>query len=195
MWIVTKKRLSFFLRWFVRYNTELYYMQAKMPELPERSDRHLARLLNDRRQESHMEILDATEDYRHLCSGCGRCCLERVERYTDFDQFIHEGIGEPLEHYDRTILRFPSMVLKSVKRALERSLGKDGKAQKPCRYLGESGCTIPQHKRPILCVSWFCPKYIFEMQPATLDSLEKPLHEILLIHRTISETVASKKVG
>ncbi|HEY3374803.1 MAG TPA: hypothetical protein VGK02_07055 [Candidatus Aquicultor sp.] len=190
---ISKKHILFFVRWFVRYNGRLYYLQAKMPELPDRPDRQLARSLDTKRKVAHSKIRDITGGYGSLCRSCGRCCLERIERYTDFDQFIHAGMGEPLDHYDRKILNLPVMLSNSVKRAFAHLRGSAQNSQKPCRYLGKSGCTLPHEKRPILCVSWFCPKYIFGMQPSSLDSLEEPLTEILSIHDEIAEAVTYKK--
>ncbi|MBS3910021.1 MAG: hypothetical protein KGZ93_10455 [Actinobacteria bacterium] len=189
---LTMKHLSFFLRRFLRYNVELFYLQSKMPKWSEHPDEQLAQSLNDRRLAAHREILDATRDHGHLCGSCGRCCLERVERHTDFDQFIHAGIGQPLHHFDKKILNLPLMITTSAKRTVQRMIGKDLAEPKPCRYLSKSGCTLTHQQRPMLCVSWFCPKYIFGMDPSSLDCLEKPLNEMRLIHHEIAKAVFSR---
>jgi Fe-S-cluster containining protein len=89
-------------------------------------------------------------------------------------------------------LNLPVMIAASFKRTVQRKIGKDIDQPKPCRYLSQSGCTLTHEQRPMLCVSWFCPKYIFGMNPSSLDCLERPLREISLIHHQIAEAVSSK---
>lgn len=190
---VTKQHFSFFFRWFLHYNANLVWLQVRMPRIPEQPDEHIARALDSRRMKAQLKIFDIAGGYGHVCSSCGRCCLAKVERYTGFDQFIHKGTGKPLRHFDSTILHLPWMIKNGIRNTMTRLLNHKGSYKESCRYLGESGCTLPLEKRPLLCTSWFCPKYIFAMHPASLDALSEQLVEIRSIHREIAKTVPPRK--
>jgi hypothetical protein len=189
----TVQHILFFFRWFLGYNASLVWLQAKTPELPEQPNKHVARALDIRRKKAQMQIFDIVDDYSYICGSCGRCCVAKVERYTAFDQFIHKGTGEPLHHYDSTILRLPWMIKNGLKNTASRLLNRKDSSKEFCRYLDESGCTLPLEKRPLLCASWFCPKYIFTMHPTSLNDLDKHLAEMKSIHYEIAHTISQKK--
>ncbi len=170
-------------------------MHAELPRGLESVARSCAEAesLDERRRKAQMDIFGLVEKYADLCAGCGRCCQERVDRYTIFDRFIHEPLSRRLESCGGQIYDPIWMLTSGIKRTLNRYYGL-GDQPPPCRYLSPGGCSIEKEMRPMLCTSWFCPKYIRKFTPEDIDKLEAPLSEIEAIHREIFLNLKGSKI-
>lgn len=181
------KRVRFFLRWYLVYNVRLIWYSANLPKGFEsaKANGPMAASLDRRRREAQKAIFDIIEKHSGLCGDCGRCCLEEVDRYTAFDNYIHSSLGVELSGFGNLIYDPIWMLSSGLKRALMRQLKDDGSKPPPCRHLSPEGCSIEKEMRPMLCASWFCPQYIRRFSSDDMDDLETPLSEIEAIHREI----------
>lgn len=182
--VATVKKIKFVARWYLMYNARLVWLQARLPKDADKvclveSD---VAGLERRRRGAQAEIFDRVLKYGKLCAECGgRCCQEPVDRYTIFDQYIHGGLGRPLENYSGRIYSLPWLLANGFRHAVKRVTG-IGKEPPPCRYLSPAGCRLKKEMRPMLCASWFCPKYLRSISPEDMLLLARPLKEIENIH-------------
>ena len=181
------KRVRFIWRWYFVYNVRLIWYSAHLPQGFESASasESIAASLDRRRREAQKVIFDIIERHSGLCGDCGRCCLEEVDRYTAFDNYIHSSLDAKLSGFGNRIYDPIWMLSSGIKRSLMRYVKDDDNKPPPCRYLSPEGCTIDKEMRPMLCASWFCPNYIRKFSSDDMDKLEAPLREIESIHREI----------
>lgn len=185
----------FILRWFFFYNLELVFLHLLVPKaswkvLKDREVRQYLLSLNQRRTQAQQEIYRILRPYGKICATCGACCLEPVNRFTLFDHTVRLEDKKPVPHYGQDILSLPWILKNGIvhtsKRVWRFLVGKPPEQVEPCPNLGFCGCTLKEVERPMLCASWFCPKYMLAMDPEDLTAIASPLREIERIHREIT---------
>jgi len=181
--IMMLRRLRFLARWVLFYNAELVWLCWRLPRripegvaLPPETDA--------RRREAHLRLGEATAACAKVCAGCGRCCLEEVDRFTPFDQIARRATAAPAPSGDRRIYSVPWMIRNAGLHALQRLRPAAKRPVPPsCPHLTPEGCGLPRAERPMICVSWFCLTSALAMDRAAMAAAEAPLREIERIHR------------
>lgn len=188
-------KVWFILRWFFFYNLELVFLHLLVPKsswrvLEDGEARQHLLSLNRQRIQAQQEIYRIIRPYGKICATCGACCLEPVNRFTLFDHTVRLCDKKPVPHYGRDILSLPWILKNGIvhtsKRVWRFLFGKPSQPIKPCPNLGAYGCTLNETERPMLCASWFCPKYMLAMAPEDLSAVTSSLSEIERIHREIT---------
>lgn len=177
------RRVRFVARWVLFYNVELVWLCWRLPwRLPE--DAALPPEADERRRRAHGLLGKATAECGRVCAGCGRCCLEEVDRFTPFDQVVRRAPASPAPSGSRRIYSVPWMLWNAVLHAAQRPLPASKRpAPPPCRHLTPEGCGLSRPDRPMICVSWFCPRAALAMSPEAMDAAEAPLREVEALHR------------
>lgn len=183
-------KTAFIGRWYFWYNIELALLHAVTPKgIPvwsSRSRAEEAQSLDHERQNVQREIFRIIQNYGSVCAACGACCKERVDRYTAFDAAVRAAGPMPLQRYGREILSLPWMVSNGVAHTLQRVVHSVSRRPLPepdvCENLGASGCTLAHQDRPMLCASWFCPKYLRHMAVVDLRAIAPRLREMERLH-------------
>jgi Fe-S-cluster containining protein len=178
-------RLRFFLRWVVFYNIELVWLSWRLPKIP--AGAALGSAADERRREAHIALAGATANCGDVCADCGRCCLEDVNRFTAFDQIVREGSDSPAPSWDNRIYSVPWMIYNAVTHTVQRLLRTKVKSP-PCSHLSPDGCSLARQDRPMICVSWFCPRAAFAMDSKSMNAAEAPLRVIEGLHRDALRT-------
>ncbi|MDH7569451.1 MAG: hypothetical protein QHJ73_07690 [Armatimonadota bacterium] len=180
---VTWRHVRFLARWVLFYNAELVWLCWRLPKRLPRAAA-LPPEADARRRAAHRELSEATARANQVCAACGRCCLERTNRFTPFDEFVRAATPSPSPPGDRRIYSLPWMVANAVAHGVQRLL-RYGQplSTEVCPYLEAEGCRLPREERPMLCVSWFCPRFVLTMSPAEMERLEEPLREVERLHR------------
>lgn len=183
------------MRWYGAFNLRLTLLQATLPTYSGSAlTNEKANGLNQRRIAAQNEIFSLIDGYESVCESCGGlCCQEQVERYTPFDQHIHEALEQPLQTYDTRIYSPFWMISNGIKHVASRLIGRKT-TPLPCPYLAPTGCSIEREKRPMICASWFCPKYLRSIDQQDMQKLSYPLREIEAIHHEIHMS-ARRTVG
>lgn len=180
---VTCRHLRFLLRWVFLYNAELVWLSWRLPRrVPEAAA--LPAAADERRLQAYAALASALADGGAICAACGRCCLERVNRFTPFDQIIRRGASAPAPAGDRRIYSLPWMAWNGLRHAAQRLLPRRRrKTAPPCVHLTPAGCGLARPERPMICVSWFCPAFVLAMHWRGLAAAEAPLRAIEALHR------------
>ena len=183
-------KTAFISRWYFWYNLELAALHSTLSKgtplwtSRERAEEALA--LDRRRQETQRSIFRHISGYGSVCAACGACCKEKVDRYTGFDAAVRSGGPMPLRHYGRDILSLPWMVKNGIAHTWQRAVHAAQRRPLPpaevCENLGQAGCTLAHEDRPMLCASWFCPKYLRHMKVDDLRGLAPKLREMEKLH-------------
>ena len=194
-------KAAFIGRWYFWYNLELAALHAVTPKgVPMWGSRSLAeraQALDRERQGVQVEIFRIIRNYGSVCAACGACCKERVDRYTAFDAAVRAAGPMPLRQYGRDILSLPWMVSNGVAHTWQRVA--HGVTRRPlpepdvCENLGETGCSLAHQDRPMLCASWFCPKYLRHMATEDLKAIAPKLREMERLHFKAAQLLRSMK--
>jgi hypothetical protein len=108
-----------------------------------------------------------------------------VDRFTAFDQIVRQGTDAPPPSWDGRIYSIWWLALDTLRQTIRRvTHPRSHSRDMPiCRLQSGSGCSLPWPERPMICVSWFCPRAVFAMDRDTLDMAEDPIREIERLHR------------
>ncbi|MBW3623908.1 MAG: hypothetical protein KY468_10925 [Armatimonadetes bacterium] len=183
-------KTAFIGRWYFWYNLELALLHAVAPKAtPLWLTRQLAdeaRSLDQERQELQVKIFGLIRNYGSVCAACGACCKENVQRFTAFDAAVRTGGPMPLQRYGREILSLPWMVSNGIQHTWQRVMHAVTRTPMPesavCEHLGKKGCTLGHQERPMLCASWFCPKYLRHIEHRDLKRMAPLLRDMERLH-------------
>lgn len=177
-------------RWYFWYNLELAVLQSTLPKgtplwMSSRfSDE--AKELDRRRRDTQLSLYSHIRNYGSVCAACGACCKEKVNRFTAFDATVRAAGPMPLRHYGRDILSLPWMLVNGVRHTGQRIgyavMRRSLPESEVCENLGKTGCTLAHQDRPMLCASWFCPKYLRHMNGDDLRGMWPKLREMERLH-------------
>ncbi|MDO8682392.1 MAG: hypothetical protein Q7N50_02790 [Armatimonadota bacterium] len=141
-------------------------------------------IADERRREAHLALAETTAICARVCADCGRCCFEEVDRFTPFDQIVRRNTDIPAPSGNLRIYSLPWMVWNAIAHGFQRLFRLNRhRTPPPCRYLSSEGCSLPREDRPMICVSWFCPRSALAMDRAAMDAAESPLCVIESLHR------------
>jgi hypothetical protein len=171
-------KTAFIGRWYFWYNLELAALHAVTPKgVPVWGSRALAeeaQALDRERRQTQTAIFSIIRNYGSVCAACGACCKEKVDRYTAFGK------------YGRDILSLPWMLANGITHTWSRAAHAVTRRPLPesgvCENLGERGCTLAHEDRPMLCASWFCPKYLRHVSTDDLRRIAPRLREMERLH-------------
>jgi hypothetical protein len=183
-------KTAFICRWYFWYNLELAFLHSVTPKgVPFHATgagAKEARELDRQRQDLQLAIYATIRNYGSVCAACGACCKERVDRFTAFDAAVRAAGPMPLRRYGRDILSLPWMLRNGVshtgRRVVDAVLRRPAPESEVCENLGKSGCTLSHQDRPMLCASWFCPKYLRHMAVEDLRRIAPELREMERLH-------------
>jgi hypothetical protein len=195
-------KTGFILRWYFWYNLELVLLHAKLPQgVPLWSSGKAAaraRELDRQRQDAQLAIYATIRNYGSVCAACGACCKEKVNRFTAFDAAVRAAGPMPLKHYGRDILSLPWMLANGITHTGQRIrwwlLRQPEPSVEVCENLGRTGCTLAHADRPMLCASWFCPKYLWHMETDDLKRIAPRLREMERLHQQAARLVREEKL-
>ncbi|MDO8587829.1 MAG: hypothetical protein Q7T82_12415 [Armatimonadota bacterium] len=179
---LTLRRLRFLMRWVVFYNARLVWLCLRLPR--RHSNAALSSVADERRRRAQLALARVSGDCASVCADCGNCCLESVDRFTPFDRVVRTESDSPAPSWDRRIYSVPWMIYNSVRHGVQRlSPGSKKRPAPACPHLTPRGCGLSIEERPMICVSWFCPRTVFAMSERTLAARERPLLIIETLHR------------
>jgi hypothetical protein len=183
-------KAAFVTRWYFWYNLELTLLHASLPKdaplWSPGSASEEAQALDQRRRDAQLAIFGIIRNYGSVCAACGACCKSKVDRFTAFDAAVRAAGPMPLRQYGRDIFSVPWMIVNGVQHTGERIAHALFKKPLPeselCENLGKKGCTLAHQDRPMLCASWFCPKYLRNMECEDLRKIAPKLREMERLH-------------
>jgi hypothetical protein len=183
-------KAAFIGRWYFWYNLELALLHSLLPKnVPLWSSAvpsEEAKALDQKRRKTQLAIFGLIRNYGSVCAACGACCKEKVNRFTAFDVAVRAAGPMPLKHYGKDILSLPWMLSNGLLHTGQRVWNAIRRRPAPeadvCENLGTSGCTLAHQDRPMLCASWFCPKYLRHMSHEDLKGIAPKLKEMERLH-------------
>ena len=179
------RRIRFFLRWVVFYNLELIWLNLRLPrKIPPVTG--LDRRADERRRRAHSELSAVAARLSEFCSACkGHCCLKDMDRFTAFDQIVRQETDAPPPSWDGRIYSIRWLALDTLRQTIRRlTRPRSHRQDMPiCKLQSGSGCSLAWPERPMICVSWFCPRAVFAMDCDVLAMAEGPIREIEHLHR------------
>ncbi|MGC8833248.1 MAG: hypothetical protein ACP5R4_04265 [Armatimonadota bacterium] len=177
------RHLKFLIRWVFFYNAELVWLSWMLPRRPS-PEAALDPEADRRRRAAHEGLAEATGGCSAVCAKCGRCCMEPVSRFTQFDRLVRMRTHSPAPECGWRIYSLIWMLYNALRHCFQKLLS-PYRLPKPCRYLTDSGCSLPRAERPMICVSWFCITAALGIEKDMLAETEKHLRTIEKLHRDV----------
>jgi len=179
------RHFKFLVRWVLFYNAELVWLSWMLPRQPS-PEAALDPEADRRRRVAHEHLAETTKGCDTVCAECGRCCLEPVSRFTQFDRLVRMRTQSPAPEYNQRIYSLIWMLYNALRHCFQRLLPHHRNHRPlPCRYLSDQGCSLPRVERPMICVSWFCLTAALAIKEDMLAETEKHLRTIEKLHRDV----------